>query len=218
MKHFMLIAAVALPLFCSCDTIDAVGDRVDELKDAREVSTNGVEGMDLKAITDGIRKSSPAVQDIGEVDFQEFISEPGMLNIVDFHADWCGPCKKLAPVLSGVVEENSHVARLGKLNVDQARELAQEQGVRSIPDVRFYIDGKLVDKFTGGVSKEAIERIVATRSTAIKPVARLGEGITEADGTTGTALERPRPANAKPIGEAMKPMDDGWLPPGVIRK
>jgi len=201
-------------MLSSCDHIDAVGHKVDELKDVREESTQGVDGMDLKAIVSGIRNTGPTVQDIGEVDFQTFISQSGRLNVVDFHADWCGPCKQLGPVLSGVIEENSGVARLGKLNVDQARQLSKEQGVSSIPDVRFYIDGKLVHKFTGAAPKETIESLIATHSANIDP----SPAIAENDDAAATVPSRPRTANAKPIKEAVKPMEKDWLPPGMKRK
>lgn len=210
-----------MALLSSCDHIDAVGDKVNELKDMRKESTHGVEGMDVKAIVDGIQNTGPAVQDIGEVDFQTFISQPGRLNIVDFHADWCPPCRKLGPILSEVVETNSSVARLGKLNVDHAKELAREQGVRGIPDVRFYIDGKLVHKFTGAIPRGEIENLVATHSVDINPLsgfsAPLNEGI-DAMGTSGSQPSVGQKATtAKPIEEAMKPMAKDWLPPGISR-
>lgn len=206
MKYLLLV--IAIPFLSSCDHIDAVGDKVNELKDVRKESTQGVEGMDIKAIINGAQNAGPTVQDIGEVDFQTFISQPGRLNVVDFHADWCGPCKKLAPVLSGVIEANSKVARLGKLNVDHARELSQEQGVTSIPDVRFYVDGKLVHKFVGGASKETLGDLIATHSAGMGTVGSDGEAIPA----------RPRAANSKPIEEAVKPMEKEWLPPGMKKK
>lgn len=209
-------------MISSCDHIDAVGDKVNDLKDMRKESTQGVEGMDIKAIVNGIQQTGPAVQDIGEVDFQKFISQPGRLNIVDFHAHWCGPCKKLGPVLSAVVEENSGVARLGKLNVDQARELSVEQGVKGIPDVRFYIDGKMVHKFTGAAPKATLESLIAEHSAGISPLndfsETLNSGINEMGANGQTPPPKPRPANAKPIDEAMKPMSKEWLPPGVTKK
>ncbi|MDE0837118.1 MAG: thioredoxin family protein [Akkermansiaceae bacterium] len=120
---------------------------------------------------------------------------------------------------------SSGIVRLGKLNVDQARQLSQEQGVRSIPNVRFYIDGKLVHKFTGAAPKETIESLIATHSANIDPtagmVARLKTGfagVDGGDGTTATVPARPRPTNAKPIEEAIKPMKKDWLPPGMSQK
>lgn len=213
------ISLLAVPfLLGSCDHIDAVGDKVNELKDVRKESTQGVEGMDIKAITGGISKTGPTVQDLAETQFDTFIAEPGRLNIVDFHADWCPPCRKLAPILTEVVESNAHVVRLGKINVDHAKELAREQGVRGIPDVRFYVDGKLVHKFTGAPPKAQLEQLIATHSASINPTQALTDALVNESGD-GTAVAPPtRPANAKPIEEALKPMDKNWLPPGMSRK
>ena len=220
MKQLALICVLAMPFLGSCDKIDAVGDKVNELKDARKESTQGIDGMDIKAINSGIQNAGPTVQDIGEVDFQTFISQPGRINVVDFHADWCGPCKKLGPVLTQVIEVNSGVARLGKLNVDSARELSQEQGVSSIPDVRFYIDGKLVDKFTGVAGKEAIQDIVAKHSATLsqQPGGQAGQDA-PLTGEGGAPIPaRPKAPGSKPLEEAMKPMDKDWLPPGMTPK
>ena len=219
MKRIYL-PALALPLLLgSCDKIDAVGDRVNELKDMRKESVNGVDGMNLKAITEGISTTGPTVRDLSETEFGTFIAEPGRLNIVDFHAEWCGPCKKLGPILTKVVEENANVVRLGKINVDQAQELAREQEVSSIPDVRFYVDGKLVHKFVGAPSKEKIEELIATHSATIKPVQEIGDKLVNEGGDAGTSTAPPtRPPNAKPIEEAVKPMTKDWLPPGMSPK
>lgn len=214
-----LVAFLAAPfLFGSCDHIDTVGDKVNELKDMRKESTQGVEGMDLKTLTGGIAKTGPAVQDLSETEFQTFIAEPGRLNIVDFYANRCPACRHLDPKLTAAVQANAHVARLGKLNVDQARELSREQGIRSIPDVRFYVDGKLVHQFVGSIRKEEIEQLIATHSATISPAQALTDALVNESGE-GTAVAPPvRPPNAKPIEEAMKPMDKNWLPPGVSRK
>jgi thioredoxin len=215
-----LLSTLTLPfLLGSCDHIDKVGDKVNELKDVRKASTQGVEGMDLKAITEGIAKTGPTVRDLAETEFDTFIAEPGRLNIVDFHADWCPPCRKLAPELTAVVEANASVVRLGKINVDHAKELSREQGVSSIPDVRFYVDGKLVHKFVGAPPKAKLEELIATHSATINPVQGLTDALVNGggDGTTSTAPPI-RPPNAKPIEESMKPMDKEWLPPGVTRK
>ena len=105
--------------------------------------------------------------ELGEGEFQSFTSQPGTLNIVDFHADWCGPCKRLGPILADIASENTEIVRLRKVDIDAEGELAAQQGVRSIPDVRFYIDGKMVDKFVGAYPRERIERMIETHQQSI---------------------------------------------------
>lgn len=214
-----LFPVLAAPfLLGSCDSIDAVGDRVKELKDMRNESTQGEKAADLNAIKTGISKTGPSVQDLAETDFAAFIAEPGRLNIVDYHAEWCGPCKMLAPILTETVAANENVVRLGKINVDYAKELAREQGVSSIPDVRFYVDGKLVHKFVGVPSKAKIEQLISTHSASISPTPAVAGGIEKASGSPSAVIPPKRPANAKPLEEAMKPMEKKWLPPGVTPK
>lgn len=104
---------------------------------------------------------SSSSHDLAAADFNTFIATPGMLNIVDFSATWCPPCKQLKPVLHGIADEHSDTVKLGVIDVDQAKSLAAQQGVQGIPDVRFYINGKQVDKFTGAAPKEHIEQIIA---------------------------------------------------------
>lgn len=153
-----LLAFIAAPFLPgSRDLIDTVGDKVNELKDMRKESTQGVEGMDLKALTGGIahwgnRENRPHRASLAQTEFDTFTAEPGRLNIVDFHADWCPPCLQLAPVLTEIVETNAHVVRLGKINVDHAKELAQEKGVSSIPDARFHF-------WMGNSSTNSTERL-----------------------------------------------------------
>jgi thioredoxin len=170
-------------------------------------------------------QGGPSVTPISEVDFDHFIAEPGKLNIVDFHADWCGPCKTLGPILEQVVTENGLKARLGTFDVDQGKEFARDQGVSGIPDVRFYIDGKMVDRFVGGESKARVEELIAKHTAGIIPAndfaGQLNAGI-DSLGMPNTTTEeipaRPEAANTKPLEEAMAPMDEEWLPPGMSRK
>ncbi len=215
MKPHFLALLFLLP---SCDHIDAVGDKVNELKDMRQQSTRGTDGINLADIGGGT-VSGPSVRDLSEVEFQAFISQPGRLNIVDFHADWCPPCRKLGPILSDVVSMNANVARLGKINVDGAKQLSQTQGVSGIPDVRFYVNGDLVDRFVGGRSEQALKELIRKHSASLTPdyAAQLNAGI---DGTTQDSPSVPRPptANVKPLEEAMKPMKKDWLPPGMSPK
>lgn len=80
--------------------------------------------------------------------------------LVDFYADWCGPCKMLAPILHEIGEEKADVLKIGKVNVDEQMELAQRFQVSSIPLIVLFKDGKAVAKAVGYRSKEEITAIV----------------------------------------------------------
>ncbi len=90
----------------------------------------------------------------------------------------------------------------------------------SIPDVRFYVDGKMVHKFVGAPPKAKLEELIATHSASISPVPGITDTIenSSADGSATATAPPTRPANAKPIEEALKPMKKEWLPPGMSRK
>ena len=79
--------------------------------------------------------------------------------VVDFYADWCGPCKMLGPILEEV-SENYQDIKFVKINVDENEELAAEFGIMSIPAVFMLKDGNIVNKFLGAKSKKAVEEEV----------------------------------------------------------
>jgi thioredoxin 1 len=76
--------------------------------------------------------------------------------LVDFYADWCGPCKMLAPILEELKEE----IKIVKVNVDENEEVAMKYGVMSIPTLVFFKEGKLVHKMVGFSSKEALLDVI----------------------------------------------------------
>ncbi len=69
--------------------------------------------------------------------------------LVDFYADWCGPCQLLTPTIEGVAEQVGDSAKVGKLNIDENPKTAQAYGVSSIPTVLVFRNGKVVDKLVG---------------------------------------------------------------------
>ena len=75
--------------------------------------------------------------------------------LVDFYADWCGPCKMLAPVLEGIAEKMTQVD-FYKLNVDVSSDIAGRYGVQAIPNLIIFKDGKAVDQITGFVPENEI--------------------------------------------------------------
>ena len=80
--------------------------------------------------------------------------------LLDFYADWCGPCKMLAPVLHEIAEENAGALKVGKVNVDDQMELAMRFQVSSIPMLVVFKDGKAVAQSVGYRSKSEIAAMV----------------------------------------------------------
>ena len=80
--------------------------------------------------------------------------------LLDFYADWCGPCKMLAPVLHEIAEENAGTLKVGKVNVDEQMELAMRFQVSSIPMLVVFKDGKAVAKSVGYRPKAEIAAMV----------------------------------------------------------
>ena len=71
------------------------------------------------------------------------------LTLVDFFATWCGPCKRLAPIIDKLAEEYEGQAIIGKVDIEEEEDLAMKYGIRNIPTVIFIKDGEVADKHTG---------------------------------------------------------------------
>ena len=80
--------------------------------------------------------------------------------LLDFYANWCGPCKMLAPVLHEIAEENADTLKVGKINVDEQMELAMRFQVDSIPMLVLFKDGKAVAKTVGYRPKAELTKLV----------------------------------------------------------
>ena len=80
--------------------------------------------------------------------------------LLDFYADWCGPCKMLAPILHELAEEKSGALKVGKINVDEQMELAMRFQVSSIPMLAVFKDGKAITKSVGYRPKSEIAAMV----------------------------------------------------------
>ena len=77
--------------------------------------------------------------------------------VVDFWAEWCGPCKMISPIISQLAEEYDGRLVVGKCNVEESEELAAEYGIRIIPTLLFFKNGQLVDKFVGAANKVKLQ-------------------------------------------------------------
>ena len=76
--------------------------------------------------------------------------------LVDFFAEWCGPCKMMAPVIEELANEYEGKWKIGKINIDENPEAAQKYGVQSIPTLKIFKGGEVVDQVVGFQSKDAL--------------------------------------------------------------
>ncbi len=77
--------------------------------------------------------------------------------VIDFWAEWCGPCRMVAPIIDELADEYEGRVAIGKYNVDEETELSSEFGIRNIPTILFFKGGELVDKQVGAAPKAAIQ-------------------------------------------------------------
>ena len=89
--------------------------------------------------------------------FQQEVLNSELPVVVDFYADWCGPCKMIGPVIEQLAEAYAGKIKVGKVNVDENMELASQYRIMSIPAVMFFKDGKVQDQIIGAVPKAQIE-------------------------------------------------------------
>ena len=91
-------------------------------------------------------------QKITDANYKELLAQDKLV-VVDFWAEWCGPCRSISPAVDELAAEFEGKAIIGKYNVDDDNALSSEMGIRNIPTLLFFKGGKLVDKQVGASSK-----------------------------------------------------------------
>ncbi|CUH93910.1 thioredoxin [Herbinix luporum] len=92
-----------------------------------------------------------------DANFQKEALEADKLVLVDFYADWCGPCKMMSPIIDELAEEYKDTVKIGKLNTDDNPETTRQYRVMSIPTMIIIKNGEVVDNLVGVVSKSALK-------------------------------------------------------------
>ncbi len=185
MKPLLLLATLALCALSSCEK-------------ARELAGK------MKGKSTHANSSQPGewITQVSAENFDSFRSQPGKVVVIDFYADWCGPCRQLSPILDRIANDNAGVVLIGKINVDQNGGLAATEGVRSIPDVRIFRDGREVDRFVGMPPEDEVRQRIESHTKGLKVAApATSEGET--------------PPTPEPI---IAPSSKDWLPPGMQRR
>jgi thioredoxin 1 len=93
-------------------------------------------------------------------DFNDKVIKADKPVMVDFFAEWCGPCRILGPVVEKLAAEYTDKINVYKVDIDQAPDIAGQYGISAVPTVLFFKNGSKVDQFTGSQPKENIEKII----------------------------------------------------------
>jgi thioredoxin 1 len=96
--------------------------------------------------------------ELTDANFQSNVLDSDKLSLIDFWAEWCGPCRAIGPVVEELSKEYNGKVNIGKVNVDQNPTLSMNYGITSIPAILFIKGGKVVDKQIGAVPKSVLDK------------------------------------------------------------
>jgi thioredoxin 1 len=146
----VLVAGFSLGRPTACSTVPATPG-----PETRTVTeTKGEEAMSTFAQTYG------QVEYADQTNFDQLVLNSDVPVLVDFYADWCMPCRMVAPVLEELARETAD-ARIVKVNVDESPQLAARYGISSIPSLLVFKDGQVADQHTGMASKAHLKALLS---------------------------------------------------------
>jgi len=94
--------------------------------------------------------------EITDDNFQAEVLDKGGLTVIDFWAEWCGPCRMVGPIIEELATEYDGKALIGKVDVDSNMQISMKYSIRSIPTILFIKNGEVVDKQVGATSKQVL--------------------------------------------------------------
>jgi thioredoxin 1 len=98
------------------------------------------------------------IEQLSEASFDASVIKSGVPVLVDFWAEWCGPCKMIAPLLDEMADEYDGKLKIGKVNVDDNQALAGKFGIRAIPTLLLFKDGQVKEQIVGMTSKKDLQK------------------------------------------------------------
>jgi len=97
-----------------------------------------------------------STKNVTDENFETEVLKADKPTLVDFWAEWCGPCKQIGPILEEISEEKKHIIEILKINIDENPITPQKYGVRGIPTLMLFKEGKLIDTKVGSLPKTAL--------------------------------------------------------------
>lgn len=97
---------------------------------------------------------------ITEANYDEIVAKSDKLTVIDFWAEWCGPCRMVAPLIAELATEYEGKALVGKCDVDENPDIASKFSIRNIPTIIFVKNNEVVDKLVGAVPKSKIAELI----------------------------------------------------------
>lgn len=110
---------------------------------------------------------SEIVREVTDTNFENDVLQSDQPVLVDFWAAWCAPCRMLAPTVEGIAEKYAGAAKVAKLNVDENPAISQRFGIKGIPTLILFKNGKEEERVVGAASKDAISRMIDKHTSVV---------------------------------------------------